>query len=153
MSVLQQTLPPSQTELWSHIKLWARALGARTCRRAQKSSFNFSYSILPVRADRSSSAGSCFFIKVQDKRFDGQHRPSSRKRLEEKLFWLLIRGDLSCRSPLLKKVSTGHFFQFTPAERLRQVRAPAPNTLPLRSLRSIAVPGGKLQPLWLGNFQ
>ena len=35
------------------------------------------------------------------------------------MFWLLIRGDLSCRSPLLKKVSTGHFFQFTPAERLR----------------------------------
>ena len=44
---------------------------------------------------------------------------SSRKRLEEKLSWFLIRGDLSCRSPLLKKVSTGHFFQFTPAERLR----------------------------------
>ena len=111
MSVLQQTLPPSQTELWSHIKLWARALGAgaRTCRRAQKSSFNFSYSILPVRADRSSSAGSCFFIKVQDKWFDGQHRPSSRKRLEESSCRASHRGSPSCRASPLQKQSTGLF--------------------------------------------
>ena len=59
---------------------------------------------------------------------------SNCKQFEESFVLASQRGDLSCRSPLLKKVSTGHLFQFTPVERRWLCRSFAPNETLSRAL-------------------